>query len=202
MYERSESRLPWTDKELSYIESRYEKMSLDKMAKYLKRSPRAIKHKAVELSLSSYTGEYLHGKTLAQCFHCDMRVIHRWIHQCNLPAKEVIRGEIRMYLIKPSDFWEWAYHNQNEVMWWKYDRRSLSPEPDWLKDVLRTYEDSNHRKRISSRDKSTVFFMRRKGYTYKQIADELNRSVDSVKHISKSLGLTKEREVSYHVTEM
>lgn len=44
--------------------------------------------------------------------------------------------------------------------------------------------------------------MRRKGCTYKQIADELNRSVDSVKHISKSLGLTKERKVSYHVTEM
>lgn len=196
MYERSKSRLPWTDRELSYIESRYEKMSLDKMSKYLDRSPRAIKHKAIELGLSSYSGEYLHGKTLAQCFNCDMRVIHRWIRQCNLPAKEVIRGEIRMYLIKPSDFWEWAYYNQHEVMWWKYDRRSLSPEPQWLKQVLESNQGNNHRKRISSQDKFTVMNMKRKGFTYSQIASELNRSIDSVKHISKSLGLTKERTVS------
>lgn len=183
LYERSDKKLKWTDKEIRYLENKYEVMNLDHISKKLQRSPRSIKHKALELGLSTKAGEYLHARTLSICFGRDMRVIKRWMKECNLPYKVVYRNSHPFYLIHPDDIWTWAKNHKDEMDWRQYKRYSILPEPDWIEEAIKSQTKLKHRCSISIYDKALVMKLRRRGYTHKQIAKELDRTVDSVKHI-------------------
>lgn len=192
LYERSDKKLRWTDKEIRYLENKYEVMNIDHISKKLQRSPRSIKHKALDLGLSTKAGEYLHARTLSTCFGRDMRVIRRWMEECNLPYKVVYRNSHPFYLIHPDDIWIWAESHKDEIDWRRYHRYSILPEPSWIEQAIKSQKHLNHRLPISVHDKALVMKLRRQGYTHKQIAKELDRTVDSVKHIYR-------QEMSKHV---
>ena len=179
---KTESR-PWTQEEIEYIEKWYEKRTVDFLAKKFNRTRYSIKRKAQNLGLNAYVCHELYVRTVASCFNCDSRVINRWIDKYDLPCKLIQRGNATCKLIEAEKFWKWAENNKDIIPWQKYESYSILPEPDWLKETIRNNKTKNDRKPITTIEKTRVINMRKKGKTFKEIAVELNRTVDSVKHI-------------------
>jgi len=186
-------RKEWTSKEVTYLENSYDKRGVPFIAKKLNRSEVSIKRKAQSLSLNAYSGDKLYLRTFARCFDCDSRVINRWISDYGLQFSKVIRGQATCKLIDTEQFWIWAEEHQDLIPWNKYESGSLLPEPNWAKQKLKTYAYKNNRKSITRYDINSVVFLRKKGYTFPQIANELGRTLDSVKHIWRKYNKSKQK---------
>lgn len=180
----TESRL-WTQEEIDYLEKWYEKRGTDFIAKNLNRTKYSVRRKAQTLGYNSYVCAELYVKTVANCFNCDSSVINRWIDKYDLSYKTVKRGKNTCKLIDVKTFWKWAENHKDIIPWQKYESQSMLPEPKWLKETIRNNKTKNNRKPITSIDKIRVCNMRNKGKTFEEIAIELNRTVNSVKHIWK-----------------
>lgn len=184
MHKETKSKL-WTQEEIDYLEKWYEKRGSEFIAKKLNRTKYAVRKKAQALGYNSYICADLYVKTIAKCFHCDSSVINRWIDKYDLPYRIVERGQLTCKLINVESFWQWAENHKNMIPWQKYESQSLLPEPKWLKQTIQNNNTKNDRKPITTIDRIRVCNMRNKGKTFKEIAIELNRTVESVKHIWK-----------------
>ena len=94
------ARKKWTEQEISYIDKFYEKRGVPYLAKKLKRTEASVKHKAQSLGHNAYAPEDLYTRTLAKCFHCDSRVIIRWMDKYGLKYYSVQRGKASCKLIE------------------------------------------------------------------------------------------------------
>lgn len=176
----------WTQKEINYLVRFYAYQPLSVTAKKLQRTKRGVKYKAADIGLHRYT-ESLTAKTLAQCFNSDVSVVIRWIEKFNLPCKKTFYNNQHRYFIDIDEFWKWAEQNKGLINWIKYDVESLPPDPLWVKEERAKMHNTKHRKTITIYDKQTVKSMDRQGFTNAQIAKELGRTVESIKHIKKSI---------------
>lgn len=179
------TRKAWTEEELDYLERNYTKRSCTFIAKKLNRTITSIKRKANTLGLNAYIHDEVHVKTMARCFDADSRMINRWIDKFELPCKKVKRGNAEFKTIDVKTFWKWAKDHQDIIPWSKYELYSLLPQPEWLKDTIKQYNETqkNHRKRITGIERQTVMRLKNMGKSDKEIAKELNRTVESIKHI-------------------
>jgi hypothetical protein len=177
-------RKNWTERETKYLESYYESRSVEYIAKKLGRSIPSVKHKAQQIGLNSYASDSIRLKTLANCFCVDSRVVHRWMEKYGLKMKTESHGKRTMYSIYVKDFWEWAEKNRQVIQWSKYQVGSLIPEPDWVSDEVRAYKKVKHRSRITESDIFTIEKLLKNGKNYRQIAEEIGRTYNSVKHIA------------------
>ncbi len=180
---RESESIPWTEEDIMYLEKYYERRGADYVAKHVKRTVHAVRRKAQELGLNAWATEDLYIRTMATCFNCDSSVINRWINDFGLPAFTVQRGQLKCKLIAVKDFWKWAEFHKEIIPWEKYEKGSVLPEPKWLPKTIKEYSVQNNRKRISYWDVRTVVKMKQEGYTDKEIAENLNRTLSSVKHI-------------------
>lgn len=187
--EKQQDSRPWTEEEENYLSKTYEKRGSAYIANKLKRSIDSVRRKAQSLGLNVYAGEEIHVKTLGECFESDSRVVNRWIDQFGLPCRRIQRGQTEYTTIDIKTFWKWAASHKDIIPWAKYSYHSLPPQPSWVDDAIREYNQTqkNHRKPITAFDKSTVARMRRQGYNYNDIAKELNRTVESIKHICRDI---------------
>lgn len=176
-------RKEWTEEEVAYLEKYYERRGVDYIAMRLNRSLHSVKRKAQRLGYNAYICEDLYVRTIAKCFDCDSRVINRWIDVYGLPYRTVERGQAICKLISVKDFWKWANNHINLIPWSKYERFSIIPEPKWLDNVIKEYGIKNNRKRITYAEKQHVIWLRKQGKSFNEIASEMHRTVDSIKHI-------------------
>ena len=172
-----------TKQEEEYIHKFYEKRGVSYLAKKLNRTEASVKRKAQSLGHNAYICEDLYIRTVAKCFNCDSRVITRWIEKFGLACRVVQRGKMTCRLIDPKVFWKWASEHKDLIPWSKYERLSILPEPEWVKESIKEYEKKNNRKHITDIEILYVVNYKKKGYSYKYIASELQRTEDSIKHI-------------------
>jgi hypothetical protein len=176
--------VPWTQKEINYLKRNYEKQGSDVIAAHLNRTVSGVRGKAQLLGCNAWITEKLYLKTIAKCFNCDPCGIHRWVDDLGLPASTLQRGQLTCTLISVDDFWKWAKTHKKVIPWEKYELSTLLPEPLWLPEVLQASKaKKNNRKRITKWDISTVVKMKQEGYTEKEIAAHMQRTISSVKHI-------------------
>ena len=97
------------------------------------RTEASVKHKAQSLGHNAYAPEDLYTRTLAKCFHCDSRVIIRWMDKYGLKYYSVQRGKASCKLIEVKEFWKWAENHKDLIPWNKYEPLSVLPEPSWSK---------------------------------------------------------------------
>ena len=163
-------RREWTDKEVKYLNNRYLKQSVETTAKRLNRSIPSV-------------------KTLAKCFHSDIRVILRWIDKFDLPCKKVELDNQTRYSIDPVEFWKWAENHKDIINWKKYERETLFPEPSWINYEWKkdNGKPERHRNRITDFEKAAIKGMMRKGMGNKEIAKEINRTYYATVHITSEI---------------
>lgn len=185
-------RKEWTEEEVAFLEKWYEKRGVQFFAERFGRTKESVKHKAQKLGLNAYVCEELYVKMVARCFNCDPSVVNRWIDMYGLPFRKVQRGQMACRLISTDNFWKWAKDHKNVVPWQKYERQSLLPEPEWLNECIKDAV-KNNRKKVSTLEINSVIYMRNRGKSFEEIANELGRTVDSVKHIWRKYGNVKKR---------
>lgn len=182
-------RKEWTKDEETYMYRRYLYQSVETTAKFLNRSVSSVKHKASKMGLNHYYGERISAKTLAKCFHSDIRVILRWIDKFDLPCKKVELDNQTRYSIDPVEFWKWAEKHKEIINWKKYERETLFPEPSWINYEWKKDNDKpeRHGNKITDFEKLSIKNMLRKGMSNKEIAKEIHRTYEATKHITKTV---------------
>lgn len=162
---------------------------METTAKKLNRSIPSVKGKARKLGLNNYYGERISAKTLAKCFHSDIRVILRWIDKFDLPCKKVELDNQTRYSIDPVEFWKWAENHKDIINWKKYERETLFPEPSWINYEWKkdNGKPERHRNRITDLEKAAIKGMMRKGMGNKEIAKEINRTYYATVHITSEI---------------
>lgn len=173
----------WTQKEDEYLMGRYTIQPIETTSKKLNRSINAVQKRAGYLGLSKYHDNVYAGM-IAKCFHVSMSVVHRWMEQYNMPYYREKAGNGYRYRIDVEKFWEWAKGNIELINWKKYDAKSLPPEPLWLREVVQSYESTQHRKRITKAEKDKIKLLIARGVLYKDIALMVGRTTNSIKHIA------------------
>lgn len=177
-------RKSWTEDEIKYINLMYGKQSVEKTAKKLKRSVSSVKHKARDLGVSAYKDEKVSFSVISKCFGVDKSVITNWYNKYGMPATLVKRGAVNYYSVDVDKFWKWLENHKRLVKWNKYERGSLLPEPDYLKETIRAFEVVNSRKPWTILQKRRVQHdYNVRGKSLEDIAKEYGRSVESIKHV-------------------
>lgn len=192
------NRKSWNKDEEKFLEKYYFKKDAFFIANKLNRSLESVRRKAQKMGLNAYIGDKVHVKTIAHCFNCDSRVINRWISKFKLPFKKITKNTRTFKVIDIETFWKWAEKNKEIIPWQKYIMYSLLPQPDWVKDTVCIYKNTNEnfRKPITNYEKTIVYRMTKQGYSVKEIAEHLNRTIDSVKYINRLL-----KEAKYETTK-
>ncbi|MDS1004967.1 hypothetical protein P9J83_15895 [Clostridium sporogenes] len=126
----------WTQEEEEYLQIRYGKTTLKRIAKKLGRSETAVEIKAGRLGLSSAleaTGE-LTAAEIAKVFKIDAHVVvDKWIKNKGLKAQyRAVRCKRKFWRIKIEDFWKWASDNKEIINFSKLEKNILGEEPNWV----------------------------------------------------------------------
>ncbi|EQB3099703.1 helix-turn-helix domain-containing protein [Clostridium botulinum] len=193
----------WTQEEEEYLQRRYGKTTLKRIAKKLGRSETAVEIKAGRLGLSSAleaTGE-LTAAEIANVFKIDAHVVvDRWIKDRELKAQyKAVKFTRKFWRIKIEDFWRWAEENKEIINFFKLERNVLGKEPSWV-DIERKKDFKEKPKRqhqfwneLEDRKLKNLW---KSSKSIKEIAEILNRSSSSVRHRSKRLGLKPNKKVN------
>ena len=175
-------RRQWTEQEVNYLKSRYLKQPVSVTAEKLNRTKQSVQKKATKIGLKHYYTDYLSAKLIAKCFGLDTTVPIRWIEKLGLPARKVVCGNQTRYLIDPEDFWEWAEEYKDKINWTNFQENSIVPQPRWVHEQKLNFKTRNHRKRFTEQDRVLMMGMLRKGMSYKQIAEAMGRTYNSINH--------------------
>ncbi|MCC5422474.1 hypothetical protein [Clostridium botulinum] len=198
----------WTQEEEEYLQRRYGKTTLKRIAKKLGRSENAIEIKAGRLGLSSAleaTGE-LTAAEIAKIFKIDAHVVvDKWIKDKGLKAQyKAVKFTRKFWRIKIEDFWKWAKDNKEIINFFKLERNILGKEPSWV-DIERKKDFKEKPKRqhqfwneLEDRKLKNLW---KSSKSIKEIAEILNRSSSSVRHRSKRLGLKPYKKVNIPWTD-
>ncbi|NFD94626.1 hypothetical protein [Clostridium sporogenes] len=193
----------WTEEEEEYLQRRYGKTTLKRIAKKLGRSENAIEIKAGRLGISSAleaTGE-LTAAEIAKVFKIDAHVVvDKWIKDKGLKAQyKAIKYKRKFWRIKIEEFWKWAYVNKEIINFSKLERNILGKEPSWV-DLERKKDFKEKPKRQhqfwNELEDRRLKNMWKSNLNLKEIAERLNRSCSSIRHRSKRLGLVPTRKVN------
>lgn len=181
-------RREWDTEEIGYLKEYLGFHKVTTIAKNLDRTYESVRVKMNRLGLSNtklQTGLVTIGE-LSQLLRVERNIIKGWVEKHGLPCiKKVTRKSKSFYFVDPSDFWKWAEIHKEKVQFSNIGFQVLLPEPDWVAEE-RKRERENHlvKKRVykywTTREEQTLLGLRKKGLTYKEIGQRMNRSPSSV----------------------
>ena len=130
----------WTDEEDNYLLDKAGSVSSQAMADNLGRTKIAVDTRMYKLGIGDIrvaTG-MITANQLSNIVNIDDKTVYMWIRESGLKATHKrIRDKGKFFLIKPSDFWEWADKNRNRINFSKIEPKILLPEPEWFEEQRR-----------------------------------------------------------------
>lgn len=175
----------WDEVEVCYLKKNWGYKTIKSISEKLKRTEMAVIIKAKRLKLgSSYTaGESLNANQVAELLGMDIHTItDYWIPKCGLKGKKVAIRKRYSWSIKFSDLVKWLELNQDKWDSRRVEYMILGCEPQWLKDKRNNDLNLPKRKfqKWTREEDSKAISLFKIGHRYKDIANELNRSPNSV----------------------
>lgn len=193
---------PWTKEEEEFLSEYWGLYSMEHIANTLNRTATAIQVRAVRLGLGPFleSGDYI---TLNQLM-VELRgsngcsyTIQQWIDK-GLPVKtKKVKGS-SFKVVNLDDFWKWAEKNRTLIDFSKLEENALGKEPDWVKEQRKADIEMRRFKRTNwtkAEDKRLISLLKEFRWTYREIAEKLNRTEGAIKRRMIDLGL-KERPIS------
>lgn len=182
------ARREWTIKEEKYMNKHYLQQPAKITAKHLDRTVISVRKKAAQMGLNNYYGDFLGARTIAKCFDIDVSVVIRWIEKLNLPATKVRESKNKTrYQIDPEQFWKWADDHRSEINWSRYEICSILPEPRWVEFEKARYKTKRYRQHFTDNEIVQVKHMLHRGMNAKEIATEIGRTEDGIKHLIRKI---------------
>ena len=190
----------WTFEEDDFLENKWGKMDVEKLAKRLKRSVRAVEHRAVDLGLGGLykTGEYWMASEVAKVIGVYRSTVCNWINKHGLKAKKVNYRSQARYRIDLKDLIKWLESNQDRWNTKNLEEYALGCEPNWLKEKRKTDANKKPKKaRYSKELDSKLVFLYKRNYTFEAIAEETGITVHMAKGRIKVLRESGEYNIPY-----
>lgn len=199
----------WSKEEDEYLILHYSSITFPIMAKTLERSVKAVEARVTALGLGR-AGEYLGKFTLAEisrAFGKSNSYIQRaWVEKWGFKVpKKILTKSKKIYQVDSEYLWKFCEKNKHRIDFTKLEKYSLGPEPSWV-DEERKKKDKKIKHEIKPWSKKEESILQI--YHYKsnsELAEMLNRSVDSIRNRRSKLNL-KHKVVklawTYKETEM
>lgn len=199
----SRSGKKWTEEELNYLQDKWGVMTLEGIAKKLKRTEVAVKLKAQRIGLGD-PRTHLNGITmseLSKALNIHYGIVRNWRDKYGLPVRQVRLVKKPVWVISYDDFWKWAEKNKHMIDFSRVERLALGPEPKWVAEkrkadeLTKLHKPQPHNTPWSDDDIAKLKWMLKQfRYTYPEISKELGRSHGAIKRKILDLGI-KERPV-------
>ncbi|WP_300347591.1 hypothetical protein [Clostridium sp.] len=187
----------WSVEEEEFLKEWFGKIKIKSIAADLNRSPAAIisKKNKMNLGSSKECREELTANELAEvCNVAHATVVRTWIKKKGLKATEkIIFRKQKYYLIKISDFWNWAEKNKENINFYFIEKNILGKEPKWVNERRKIGRANAKRFKKWTNKEDEILKMLLRKETYEEIGERLGRSKGSVKARVKFLGLTRLR---------
>lgn len=196
----------WSDEEIDYLEENFGKYSLKTLSKNLNRTESAIKEKCTRLGLTSALNNtgLLNTNDIAKALGVDRKTIWNFIQYNGLPAtKKVVLRKAKFWRINIKDFWKWLEKNRDLVNFSKLEKNILGPEPYWV-DEKRKLDSRNKSRKNKNWSKAEINYLKanHKIKTAKEIAQDLNRTENSINIKARKLNLIKVVELKWQPIEV
>lgn len=172
----------WTTEEDEYLLKKYDKRTVEQIAKKLNRTVGAVQTRAFKLHINRQK-DHITINLLAKCFQSDFRVSKNWIQKYGLPYTIIPNAYHGRFIVQVEDFWKWAYVNQHRINWINYERYSLCPEPDWLEGLLQSIEPHRKRKKYTPQEYAAIHAMWTRGCSYEEIAKQMGRTSEGIRNM-------------------
>lgn len=181
---KQQNRRAWEQEEVDYLILWYERTSCKRIAQILNRTVISVKKKAESIGLNTYLTDALRARQLCQAFNIDPRVVHRWTKKFDLPMRKENHGGQFYYKITVENFWIWAEGHKDIIPWHQYEKGSLIPEPDWLKDAIKNAAiPVKHRVKFTPLEIANIKYLKQRGKSISEISNEVGRTNQSIMHI-------------------
>jgi hypothetical protein len=177
------ARRNWTEDEIEFLKDNVGVMKLTTLSKKLDRTEISIQNKLKRLGISNTKAQtgFLTTYELAKLVHKDATTVRGWIERHGLKSTKKVTNFSRQFLfIHPEDFWKWASANREKVDFSKIQPNTILPEPAWVENE-RKKENPTSYKVWSIMEEKQLQMMLTEGYSIREVAGKLNRSVISVK---------------------
>jgi hypothetical protein len=178
----------WSQEEVDYLEEKWGNVSLDYIAKKLDRSRASIQLKARRLGLgdSRLCGDKISLNQFSKATGISVYTIkERWV-KYGFKMSITKSRKLNIAKIDLNKFWEWAENNKILINFAKWEEGILGAEPDWVKekrkaDYMNPSKVDWNRKWTPKEDKLLEQQLKLYRYTYKDLAEQFNRTESAVK---------------------
>lgn len=193
----------WTPAEENYLQDKWGTVSINGLAKRLGRSKNAVIVRARRLGLGAHLDSDhrmpLNQLMVAVFGEYSTGYAKRRLIEAGLPVKKHRVNKCCFLVIYPEDFWKWAEENKSLVDFKNFEPYAIGPEPEWAK-VKRKYDQNkavrtkrNHNQPWTKEEDDRLSFLLKKGgFTYKDLQEDLHRTEAAIKRRIRDLNL-KER---------
>lgn len=175
----------WTTAQEEMVLNSYGETTLKSLARKLGRSERAVSRKYGQLigstSYIAASGK-LTTTMIAEAFGVHYSTVCKWTTKYGLECTKYTGGSAGHVLIDDKVLWKWLLNNKNRVDFVKCKTGILVPEPKWYIEEIESSKKIGRvkRKEWTMKEIQLGCELRAEGFTYKQIAEKLNRTKISV----------------------
>lgn len=177
----------WTIEQDDYLLKNFGNRSIESIMEYLNKNKRQIKYRMEQLEGTSKISDVTNNLSMidvAEIMGVDKSTVRLWTLKNEIPYSRVSEGRV---LIFESSFWKWLKVNLNKVNFKNVHDDMEMIVPEWYKNEIKNNKQ-NYTKAIKGRqfkwtqyEETTAWDLFFKGYTYNEIAKELDRTYDSIK---------------------
>lgn len=181
----------WTREEEDILLELAGYKSFNYIAEKLNRTPYAIQSRLEHLGMSNIKdlSGSLSLSQISSYLNVEPKSVKNWIEKYDLPAsRKALRLRIKdksrlSYSIYPEDFWEWAESHKHLLNFYKIEKGTLLPEPDWFEEERRKdfYLPKRTNRQWTKNEERTLMQMLNANYSYEDISSRLERSIYSIK---------------------
>lgn len=192
------ARFTWDEKDIQYLQNYVGRYSLERIAKKLNKTPKAVAIKAKRLGMGAinYLSDDITARELGRAVGVDGKTVARWINNKGLKAvKKKLSLEREFWRINITDFWEWAENNKDSIKWSRFEKNILGKEPCWVQEARKQYLEKPQNmdcKWNKEQDKILKMYWDA-GKTPREIGEILNRSSNAITRRAARLNLNRKR---------
>lgn len=183
-------RRNWTKEEVEYLQDNWGDKSIKAIANHLNRSVNAIIVKAQRLELGRHidAGDYVTYNQLIRAlgYTGGSGYLTKRLKRDGFPMHYKASIKKKYAVVKLEEFWKWTKDNKQKINFANFPKGALGKEPEWVDDKrkadMKSPSKINHNKPWTKEDDNKLIFMcKQNRYTYKDAAEELNRTQSAVK---------------------
>lgn len=190
----------WSEAEEMYLEESWGVKSIKTIAKNLGRSENAVIVRAQRLGCGAFleAGDYITLQQVLTELYGERNTSYartRLVEKYGLPVKTKVVRRCRFLVVNIGDFWNWAEKNKSVLDFSKMEPLCFGEEPEWVKvkrgnDKRQSWDVVPHNTAwTKSDDEKLRRMIKKKQYTYPEIARELRRTEGAVKRRILDLGI-------------